>query len=112
MTSCSPEIGCAIDPSGDRYVCNTLDDSTCQRIGDGELRDTCETDADCTTGPCVGFACKATIGNECWDPEDCVEGQCRYCHDSFVFCGSYEHSAECLRTCGSGYDIHYAPTCP
>lgn len=111
-TTCSPEVGCAADPGGRRYVCNTLDGSTCQSIGDGDLGDACETNADCVNGTCLAFACKSAIGGECWDQSDCAEGMCAPCNAGNVYClDPYDHSSECLQTCGSDMGGYYSPAC-
>jgi hypothetical protein len=112
FADCDPEIGCARDPSGNRYACVA---DRCEPVGDGALGAVCESSDDCeapfTCGPdhtcmlegacgevtgegvCIEapdgddcYACRATNAFSCFD-------SCRAEFDAVGACG---HANGCI----------------
>ncbi len=65
LSLCETEVGCALDPQGNRYVCAGPTDLTCKAIGDGSKGSACESAADCLTSICVDHLCGCCTTASC-----------------------------------------------
>lgn len=110
LTTCSPTVGCAADPFGNRYGCDPVG-LTCRKFGDGGYDSFCLETNDCAIGACQNNSCTCVAhcsGKQCGD--NGCSGSCGTCEAK----ASCSPSGQCVcagRACVTGDDCCATYSC-